>query len=138
MAESLREVMKVVLFSMTLTCVIVIAANLLVFELNESFNQEIFVAFLDMGVEIIMTFAHFYLAEWITSDLLTIGDHFYNSAWYDLPLKHQKLLVLPIQRAQRELRLKGLGLFECSLPVFSMVGISHFYGQTWPFLCILE
>lgn len=127
MAESLREVMKVVLFSMTFTCGIVIAANLVVFELNESFNLEIFVAFLDMVVEIVMTFAHFYLAEWITSDLLSIGDHFYNSAWFCLPLKQQKLLVLPIQRAQRELRLKGLGLFECSLPVFSMVEIQNIF-----------
>lgn len=113
--------MKAVLFNLTFACVIVIASNLLVVELNESINVEMMVAFVNLIVITVMTFAHFYLAEKITSDLLSIGDLFYNSAWYRLPIKQQKLLVLPIQRAQRELRLKCLGLFNCSMPVFSSV-----------------
>lgn len=122
-ATSLSEVMKVILFNLTLTCVIVIALNLLVFELNESLNLEMIVALCNMVVMIGMIFAHFLLAEWITSDLLSIGDHFYKSAWFRLPVMRQKLLIVPIQRAQREVRLKGLGLFDCSLAVFSSVNL---------------
>lgn len=119
--ESLGEAMTMVLFNLTFTCTIVIAANLVVVELSEAIDVEILVAFTDMATLIGMTFIYFYLAEWITSDLLGIADHFYNSAWHHLPVKQQKLLVLTIQRAHRELRLKGLGLFNCSLPVFSSV-----------------
>lgn len=121
--KSLAELMKVTLFNSTFTCVICIAFNLFVIELIESVNVEMMVAFIDIGFVIGLTFAYFYLAEWITSDLLSIGDHFYSSAWFQLPVKQQKLLALPIQQAQRELRLKGLGLFDCSLPVFSSVMI---------------
>lgn len=113
--------MKVTLFNLTVTCVICIAFNLLVFELLDSLNVEVLVAFIDIGFVIGITFAYFYLAEWITFDLLSIGDHFYNSAWFQLPVKQQQLFVLVIQQAQRELRLKGLGLFDCSMGVFSSV-----------------
>lgn len=117
--------MKVVLFNMTFTCSIVIALNLFVFELSETLNLELIVAFIDMAGISPLTFALFYFAERITSDLLSIGDHFYNSAWFQLPVKQQKLLVLPIQQAQRERRLKGLGLFDCSLALFSSVSFAE-------------
>lgn len=123
-AESLGNVMRVILFNLTITCTIVIALNLFVLELNESISIEMVIAFADMNMILLLTFGHFYLSEWITLDLLRIGDHFYNSAWYRLlSVKQQKLLVLPIQRAQREIRLKGLAFFECSLLVFSSVNI---------------
>lgn len=107
---------------MTLNCVIAIAFNLFVLELNESINMEIFIALVDLGAELGMTAAHFFLSEYITMDLLKIGDIFYNSPWFQLPTKQQMRLVLPIQRAQREIRLTGLDLFQCSLDVFVSVG----------------
>lgn len=124
-AESLAKVMKVALFNLTFTCTIVIALNLLVVELNETLNLEMVVALTDIALIIGITFAHFYLAEWITSDLLGIGEVFYNSAWYCLPVKRQMLLALPIQRARREFRLKGLDIFDCSLRAFSSVRLRN-------------
>lgn len=106
---------------MTLTCIIGIAFNLFVFELNDTLNLEIVIASIDLAAYPGLTFLYFYLSEWITSDLLDISDVFYNSSWYYLPLQHQKLLVLPIMRAGRDLRLKSLGLFDCSLAVFASV-----------------
>lgn len=126
MAESLGEVMKVVLFNMTFICVIVIALNLLVVELNESVSVQMVVAFTDLISVVLVTFSYFFLAECITTDLLSVGDLFYNSDWYRLlSVQQQKLLVLPIQRAQRELRLKGLGLFDCSLVTFASVKFTN-------------
>lgn len=106
---------------MTFTCITVIVFNLFVIELSSTITLEIYCALGDLFTGLALTFVYFYLSEWITSDLLEIGDYFYNSAWYRLPAKQQKLLVLPIRRAQREFRLKGFGLFDCSLEVFGMV-----------------
>lgn len=67
-----------------------------------------------------------HLSEWITSDFSEIGEIFYNSEWYELQVREQRLLTLPIGRAQRVFRLKGLGLFDCSLVVFLMVTFRTF------------
>lgn len=116
--------MDVTLFSITLTCTICIAFNMFVVELNDSLNIEMMVAFADFAAVIAITAVYFFHSEWITADLLEISDNFYNSPWYRLPVKQQKYLMLPIQRADRIYRMKSLGLFDCSLPVFVSV---HFY-----------
>lgn len=115
--------MGVIVFNITLTCTITIACHLLLFELNESVGLDVIVASGNFCSIVGLTFAYHALSEWITSDLFEIGDIFFNSPWQQLPPKHQKLLVLSIQRAQRELRLSGLGLFNCSLAVFGTVNV---------------
>lgn len=120
-AESLCDMMNLIIFVITFTCIIVIAFNLIVFELANSIDIAMLSAFVDSGVVISLTFVYFYLSEWITGDLLDIGEIYYNAPWYRLPPKHQTLIKLPIQRAQRELRLSAYGLFGCSLPVFASV-----------------
>lgn len=119
--------MEVTLFNITVICTICIAFNLLAVELNDSINMGLLIAFADMAVVLAITGVYFFHSEWITSDLLEVGDNFYNSAWYLLPVKQQRLLVLPIQRADREFRLKGLGLFECSQAAFLSVFL--FFSQ---------
>lgn len=71
-----------------------------------------------------------------TTDLLEIGDIFYNSAWYRLPIKEQRLLALPIQRSQREFRLSGLGFLDCSLAVYSSVKL--LFSIKFPSLYFIE
>lgn len=121
MAESLCSMMEVTLFFKTLSCIIAIAFNLYVLEVSGTVNMEAVVAIVDMLLSIAVTFVCFYIAEWISIYMLDIADIFYDSPWYRLPVEQQKLLVLPIQRAQRQFRLKGLGMFDCSLAVFSSV-----------------
>lgn len=116
--------MKSIVFNTILTCVATIACNLIVIELNDSLSLEICVAFIDLIVIVGITFVYCFLAEWITTDLLQIGDILYNSPWYQvLSTNKQKLLILPFIRAGRELRLTGLGFFDCSLAVFAWVFI---------------
>lgn len=110
-----------ILFNCMFTCIASIAFNLFVIESNGTPNFQKIVALIDLVGILMLTFVHFSLSEWITNVLLEIGDDFYNSRWYRLPNKQQKLMTLPIQRAQREFRLTGLGLFECSLYVFDAV-----------------
>lgn len=113
--------MEMILFTMALSYTIVIALCLFAVELNELISIETLVAFINLIVVLVIMFIYCYLSEWVTSDLLEIGEIFYNSPWYELAVKEQQLLTLPIQRAHRVFRLKGLGLFECSLFVFSSV-----------------
>lgn len=120
-ADSLCDMMNLIIFVITFTCIIVIAFNLFVLELANAIDITMLSAFVDSGIVIGLTVVYFYLSEWITGDLLDIGEIFYNSPWYRLPPKQQTLIKLPIQRAQREIRLSAFGLFGCSLPVFASV-----------------
>lgn len=120
-AKALSDTTKVVLFTITFTYVISIACNLTVLDSNDTPNLETIAALANMCVVFQLAFVYFYYSEWITTDLLEIGDCFYNSPWYRLPSKQQKLLVLPVQQAGQELRFKGLGLFDCSLVTFTTV-----------------
>lgn len=113
--------MELIIFNITFTCIIVITCNLFVIETNDTLSFPIIVALCDMFSLVGLSFIYFYFSEQITFSLMEIGDFFYDSAWYRLPSKQQSHLVLPIQRAQREFRLRGLHLFNCSLPVFLSV-----------------
>lgn len=114
--QSLCDVMEMIILSSLVT-----AFNLYVFELNDALNLEIIAAFFDLVIALVITFINCYLSEQITTALFEIGDNFYDMPWYQLSTKQQKGLVFPIQRAQRELRLTGLGLVDCTLGLYSTV-----------------
>lgn len=67
------------------------------------------------------TYVFCFFSENVTNDLHSIGDAFYQANWYAHPAKQQKLYMLSIQRAQREFRMTGLGVVDCSLQVYSSV-----------------
>lgn len=121
LAKAVDHIMEIILFTMTLTCTTIIALNLFAVELNGLLSMATLTAFCDLLGMLLLLIMFCYLSECITSDLLEIGDIFYNSPWYQLRVEQQRLLALPIRRAQRVFRLKGLGLIDCSLVVFSSV-----------------
>lgn len=122
MAELLISAMEMTIFNITLTCTCVLAFNLFAMESIGGLNFEILMAFMNSFFMLTLTLAYFYLSERVTTDLMAIGDVFYNSSWFNrLKAKQQMLVVLVLQRAQREVRLTGLGLFDCSMPIFSAV-----------------
>lgn len=47
--------------------------------------------------------------------------------WYNLTVSQQKLLVLPIIRAQKTFRLEGFGILDCSLEMFLKVISMNFF-----------
>lgn len=120
-AESLRWIESII-FLITFTCTAVLTFNMFVFEMADTITLEIIVAFLDTMLTVGVTFGYFYLSEQITSQLLGIDTVFFGSPWYCyLSAKQQRLLIQPIQRAQLVFRLKGFGVIEASLVVFSEV-----------------
>lgn len=92
-----------------------------VIELSGAISIETLNAAFDLIITLMLLFTYCYLSECLTSDLLKIGEIFYNSAWYGWPVKQQKLLILSIGRGQHVFRLTSLELFECSLAIFSSV-----------------
>lgn len=121
LADSLYHLMELISFTTILTCTLIIALNLFAIDLTDTISIEAMNAFLNLLLVLLLTFMYCYLSECLTSDLLEIGDIFYNSEWYQLDVKNQRVLTLPIGRAQRVFRLRGVGLFDCSLSVFSKV-----------------
>lgn len=109
------------LFSIFLICALDISFNLLLLDSATQFGIRIFSAIINMLTTALMTFVFCYSSENITEDLFDIGDAFYGSSWYRLPIRQQKLVILSIIRAQGELRLDALGFAKCSLYTFLQV-----------------
>lgn len=113
--------MSVPLLTNLLTCAMVIAFNLLLLEVSDHIDLSIAASLYDMATVVTMTIIFCLLSELIAAALLRIGDTFYESMWYRLPLRQQKLIGLSIQRSQRVFYLKGLDLVYSSLYTFARV-----------------
>lgn len=121
LATVANTIMSVPLFANLLTGATVIAFNLLLLEVSDHIDLSIATSIFNMGEIVIVTIIFCLISELITTGLLTIGDAFYESAWYRLPHRQQKLVGLAVQRGQRVFYLKGLGLIYCSLYAFFQV-----------------
>lgn len=121
LAESIDVIMSVALFLQLLCSAIITAIDLLVITLSGVVSAVALLAFIDLLTVLIPTLFYCKLSENITTDLGKIDNAFYGFSWHEIPLKQQKLFLLPIQYAQRSFRLTGLGVVDCSLPVFLSV-----------------
>lgn len=115
------DIMEVALFCMLLACSVIIALNLFALESNDLLSMGAAVSIDEFGTVLAMTFAHCYVSERITVALASVRGFFYASPWYELPVRLQRPLTLPIRRAAFEFRLKSLGLIDCSLATFLSV-----------------
>lgn len=115
------SITEIFLFTLILLVTLVIATSLSAVELNVALSLDVFNALIDLVMLLAGCFAYCYGSDCVTLGLLEVSQIFYDSSWYYLAAKKQKLLVLPIQRAQREFRLRGLGLIDCSMVVYSSV-----------------
>lgn len=129
LAEAIRYIMLDILFYQLLVCAVIIAFNLFGLE-TATLDMHTFLAAAELIDTVILTYIYCYLSEQITSDLVDIGDIFYGSDWYGMPVKFQKLVALPILRSQREIQLSGLELIDCTLTIYLSVSLE------FPFLSI--
>lgn len=114
--------MDAVLFYMLLACSVIVAFNLAALDRANSFSVELMTTLYNLFCVLAMTFAYCYLSEKVTSNLSGIGDAFYAAIWYEWPIRQQRIVLMPVQRAKKSFRLKSMGLIDCSLSVFSSVG----------------
>lgn len=112
--------MSGVLFYQLLMCTAIIAFDLFgLEETGASSGAEI--TFYTMASGLVQSYLYCKLSENITTDLSDLGDTFYDTLWYLWPTDKQYLVMMPIERAQKEFRLKGFEFVECSLRIFSTV-----------------
>lgn len=115
--------MEAALFHQLLFCAVNIATFLVAIESNDLLSVTFCASMAGMTNVLLPSALYCRLSDNLTWNLYSIGDDFFNFTWYRLRIRQQKLFLLPIERSQGELRLKGLGIVECSLRVFSSVNI---------------
>lgn len=122
LAKSVGDVMSACLFFQLLVCVASLAVFMLGMETNRALGVNFFASMFGLSSMISTTYVYCLFSEQFTHDLTAIAEIFYNFTWYRLRSR-QKLFIMPIQRANKALRITGFGLVECSLTVFASVGI---------------
>lgn len=113
--------MSVGLFFQLLICAVSLAVYMMGMETSKAFGLTFFVSISGIVNNLTATYIYCLLSENVTLDLGMIGNNFYDCAWYQLPVRQQRLFAVPIQWAQLEFRMTGLGWVECSLRVFTAV-----------------
>lgn len=124
LADTIADIMSLILFIMLVMYAIIIALLLIALDASYAIDNEFFIKINGLNNILIPLAIYCTLSENVTVDLIATGNVFYTSCWYLLPDKLQKLYVLSISRSQKEYRLMGLGIVECSLRTF--VSVRHF------------
>lgn len=121
--KNMRDLMSGVLFNALFSCVLYIA--LLLFSLDQSFTVDfaLFINLVGIFVYLVTCYIYCYFSERITTNSIKIADDAYDSLWYRMTVRQQMKVMFIIQRAQKEFRLTGLELVDCSLATFLTVVI---------------
>lgn len=125
--------MSAALFYQLFFCAVTTAVLLFAIDTNSLFTLSTIISIQGILIIATPTFVYCNLSEQLTSQLFSIGDIFYERAWYRMPLKHQQLVIFPIRRSHMEFRLMGLGIIDCSLSVF--VSVSHLLSNISIYVC---
>lgn len=120
-AAKTSDLLSLIIFMHLLCCSIIIAFNLILLEASDRIDFQVMASIYIMLSETALNFLFCYLSERITVALSKIGVAFYESMWFHLPTRQQKLLALTIARSQQEFYYDGLGLVYCSLETFGRV-----------------
>lgn len=124
MADIIADVMSATLFALLLMFSITLAAFMIDLAATNTLDFEFLGTFSSIIVILIQLIIYCHLSENVTNDLAQTGDVFYESQWFPLPVKLQKVYILPILRSQKDFRVTGLGIIECSLRVFASVRLT--------------
>lgn len=120
-SKYIRVIMSESLFCQLCICAVVTAINLYALEVSGISSVHAITSFYDLNITLLTTFVFCYFSEKLSSDLYDISEIFYNSIWYQLPAKQQILIIFAIQHSQRQFRLSGFGIIDCSLGTFFTV-----------------
>lgn len=135
LANLAQQTMGPVLFSQLLVCAVVAALNLFALQSSDFISYDTLISTYIMVIVIVVTFVYCHLSSQTTTYLLSVNDIIYDCDWFMLPMKQQKLIILPMQRSQRAFYFNGLGLVNCSSMTFLSVGFSDYLFNIWIFLC---
>lgn len=127
LADIVADIMSIALFLLLLMYAITIAVFMFGTVSADPCSLRFFGSLVGVVNLVLQLTAYCNQSENVTSDLSATGDLFYHSLWYRLPIKLQKLYIIPIQLSQKEFRLTGLGMIECSLRIVATVQFLFLY-----------
>lgn len=126
LATIVGDSMNVVIFYQMLFSANELALFLFQIDAANAMSAYNFIPISGASTVLLPTFLFCKLSENMSAQLQTIGEAFYECSWYCLSARQQRGFLLPIQRAQKEVRMNGLDIVECSLENFSAVSVhSH-------------
>ncbi|XP_031622714.1 uncharacterized protein LOC116340381 [Contarinia nasturtii] len=105
------------LFTLNYIAYVIFGLDGVAHELNFNGFTVYFILFISISVNFILC----YYADNLTSHACGIADELYNSLWFEMPIQQQKLLLVPICRAQKLFRLTGFGIFTYSQQNFAWI-----------------
>lgn len=112
-----------VLFYQLMFCAINMAIFLVALHSNGFVSLIAFTTYAGILSVLIPTFIYCYLSDNLATDTYSVADIFYGFHWYRLPVQQQRLFTLIIRQSQKELRVTGFGVIDCSLAAFAVVNI---------------
>lgn len=115
--------MSGILFVVMLACVLILALILFSFDQSTAINMAQLVNLMGLLAYLFLGFTYSYFSETITANSFKIGEDAYNSLWNEMEIQQQKAIMLIIGRSQKEFRLTGLGLVDCTLATFLAVTV---------------
>lgn len=119
--ENTRSIMKLPLFLQLFGFLWIVAFAL--FSLDQPFESSStkFVSVMNVSWQLTMWYNFCQLSENVTHRSEEIMACLYNIDWTPMPIPKQKALLFMIVESQNEFRFTCLGLFDCSLAIFSEV-----------------
>lgn len=131
LAKMVGDSLSEMIFYQLLFTAIELATFMFVVDETDVLSPASNVAIIAISTILVPTLLFCKLSENVTGCLEIVGDHFYGIPWYSLGPKQQKLFVLTIQRAQKQFRINGLGIVDCSLEIFALVSICCVHPAPW-------
>lgn len=93
------------------------------------FDATVFLNILSWTSYIGMLFIFCYFGEKLSIQSSVVGNIIFDDVlWYKLPISHQKLALIIINRSKKSFQLRGYDIFDCSLPIFVNVCISYSFN----------
>lgn len=87
----------------------------------KSIDFNVLIVYNFLVTSICLNFILCYYADNLTEEASGVADAMYNTAWFEMPVEQQKLLLLPICRSQKLIRLTGFGVYTYSLQNFARI-----------------
>lgn len=87
----------------------------------QNFTPVTFFCFVAFSTQTLTNFVTYRTAQAYTEHSINFAHIIQRSAWYRLPVKHQKKFIFTIKMATKSFLLKGSGIFEVNLGVFANV-----------------
>lgn len=119
--ENVGNLMGAAFFFETLTFIGILALVLLSIDQTDGIDSDAWLILNNSPVYCSISFVFCFLSEKITTKSLECAIIAYNATWYEMSIIDQKAIILIIMRSQKEYRITGLGLVNCSLEVFLKV-----------------